>query len=312
MYGIITRESLQSVRNRAVRKNAPAACGLASPDFTILQRNERSMYKLLLVTDREDIQTMFRSQIRWGRLNCREPYLAANPQEAIDLLNTKAIDAVGYRLEKQDAFPLTKFLRYGRPSLPIFQVCDQKDAQTVALKQMVSVLDRLHSDLFDDYYDEEAMLTLQRDELIHALLAGELTDWDAVTREMKLVRSHVSLDQPCVLYEIDMPQGEVYLAEHRGHAQRRLESALRNNFFGRYVEGIYYAVSVLTPRHIRIVCMPMHGQEPETPEALGARTDAHIQESIQRIKEYLDLDMEVTESAWLNSVKDLLSQEQTK
>ena len=57
---------------------------------------------------------------------------------------------------------------------------------------------------------------------------------------------------------------------------------------------------------IRIVCMPMHGKEPETIDALGAMTDAHIRDSIQRIKEYLDLDMQVTESAWLGSVQELL------
>lgn len=265
------------------------------------------MYKLLLVTDRADILSLFRDQIDWAPLGCRAPYTAATVQEAIDLLNTKAIDAVGYRLENQDAFPLTKFLRYGRPSLPIFEVCDQKQRQMVALKQMTAVLGRLHSDFYDDYYDEEAMLTIQRDEVVHQLLAGEMTDWEAVKREMKLIRSHVSLDKPCILYDIDMPQGEVYLSEHRGHAQQRLESALRNNFFGRYVEGIYYAVAVLTPRHIRIVCMPMHGQEPETPEAMGTRTDAHIAESIQRIKEFLDLDMEVTRSAWLESLQGLVN-----
>ena len=264
------------------------------------------MYKLLLVTDRTDIQAMFRDKINWARLDCRAPYFAYGPQEAIDLLNSKAIDAVGYRLEKQDAFPLTKFLRYGRPSLPIFEVNDDPQKQMVALRQLTAVLNRLHSDIYDDYYDEEAMLTIQRDELVHQLLAGELTDWESVKREMKLIRSHVSLDQPCVLYDIDMPQGEVYLSEHRGHAQQRLESALRNNFFGRYVEGIYYAVAVLTPRHIRIVCMPMHGQEKETPEAMGKRTDAHIAESIQRIKEFLDLDMEVTRSAWMESLQGLL------
>ena len=273
---------------------------------------EGRMYKLLLVTDREDILSLFRDQVDWPRLNCRAPYVAGDPQEAIALLNSKPIDAVGYRLERQDAFPLTKFLRYGRPSLPIFEVCGDLDRQLAALRQTVSVLDRLHADAYDDYYDEEAMLTIQRDELVHALLAGEMRDWEAVKREMKLIRSHVSLDQPCVLYEIDMPQGEVYLSEHQGHAQQRLESALRNNFFGRYVDGIYYAVAVLTPRHIRIVCMPTHGHEPESPDALGARTDAHIAESIQRIKEFLDLDMNVTQSAWLDSVKGLLGQAQTE
>lgn len=264
------------------------------------------MYKLLLVTDREDLRSQLRDQMNWTGLNCRTPYTAASPQEAIDLLNSKPIDAVGYRFFHTDGMQLTKFLRYGRPSLPIFQVCENCETQTVVIKQTVNVLDRLHQDYADEYYDEEAMLTLQRDELVHSLLAGELRDWDGVMREMKLIRAHVSLDKPCVLYEIDMPQGEVYLSEHQGHAQQRLESALRNNFFGRYVEGIYYAVAVLTPRHIRIVCMPMHGQAPETQEDFGARTDAHINESIQMIKEYLDLDMMVVESAWLDSLKDLL------
>ncbi len=264
------------------------------------------MYKLLLVTDREDLRAQFRDQIDWARLNCRAPYMASSPQEAIDLLNSKPIDAVGYRFFTMDGMQLTKFLRYGRPSLPIFLVCETVEQQTPVLEQTVSVLNRLRQDTSDTYYDEETMLTLQRDELIHSLLAGEMRDWEGVLREMKLIRAHVSLDKPCVLYEIDMPQGEVYLSEHHGPAQERLESALRNNFFGRYVEGIYYAVAVLTNRHIRVVCMPMHGQAPETQEAFGARTDAHVNESIQKIKEYLDLDLNVTQSAWLDSVKNLL------
>ena len=264
------------------------------------------MYKLLLVTDREDLRTQFIDQIDWAKLNCRVPYMASSPQEAIDLLNSKAIDAVGYRFFSTDGMQLTKFLRYGRPSLPIFQICDTSEKETEMIAQTVSVLNRLRADYADSYYDEETMLTLQRDALIHSLLAGEMCDWDSVMREMKLIRAHVSLDEPCVLYEIDMPQGDVYLSEHRGRAQQRLESALRNNFFGRYVEGIYYAVAVLTPRHIRLVCMPMHGQDPQTMDEFGARTDAHVSESIQKIKEYLDLDMTVTQSAWLNSVQDLL------
>lgn len=264
------------------------------------------MYKLLLVTDREDLLSQFRDQINWTGLGCRPPYEASCPQDAIEMLNSKAIDAVGYRFFQTDGMPLTKFLRYGRPSLPIFQICSTPGDQETVVRQTVSVLDKLHGDYADGYYDEEAMLTLQRDEVVHALLAGEIRDWPSLIREMKLIRAHVSLDEPCVLYEIDMPQGDVYLSEHRGHAQQRLESALRNNFFGRYVEGIYYAVAVLTPRHIRIVCLPMHGQKPESRESLGARTDAHINESIQKIKEYLDLDMTVLQSAWLDSAKDLL------
>ncbi len=265
------------------------------------------MYKLLLVTDQADARALFRDQMDWAKTNFRPPLIASSAQEGIDLINSKAIDAVGYRFaSKADAMPLKRFLRYGRPSLPIFTVCDSVSQQQLVLKELSAVLDRLHADFADDYYDEEAMLTIQRDELVHALLCGQLQDWDAVKRSFKLIRSHVSLDHPSILYEIDMPQGDVYLAGHSGQAEKRLESALRNNFFGRYVDGIYYAVAVLTPRHIRVVCLPMHGKEPETIEALGAMTDAHIRDSIQKIKEYLDLDLQVTQSAWLDSVQDLL------
>ena len=264
------------------------------------------MYKLLLATDRDDLRDMFLKNIDWKKAGFRSPLIASTAQEGIDLLNSKAVDAVGYCFEREDPRPLKRFLRYGRPSLPIYSVCDTPEKQMQVLREMTRVLDRLHADFSDDYYDEEAMLTIQRDELVHALLSESLKDWEAVKRSFKLIRSHVSLDHPSILYEIDMPQGDVYLAGHSGHAQERLESALRNNFFGRYVNGVYYAVAVLTPRHIRVVCMPMHGKEPESIEALGAMTDAHIQESIQKIKEYLDLDMTVVESAWLSSLQELL------
>ena len=103
------------------------------------------MYKLLLVTDREDLRSQFRDQIDWARLNCRSPYMASSPQEAIDLLNSKAIDAVGYRFFSTDGMQLTKFLRYGRPSLPIFQVCETAEKETEMLAQTVSVLNRLRA-----------------------------------------------------------------------------------------------------------------------------------------------------------------------
>ena len=70
---------------------------------------------------------------------------------------------------------------------------------------------------FADDYDADAMLRLQRDELIHSLLAGELNDWPMVERELKLIRARFDASKPCILYEVDMPQGDVYLSEHHGH-----------------------------------------------------------------------------------------------
>ena len=175
------------------------------------------------------------------------------------------------------------------------------------LGELVRLLNRLRADFSDDYYDEETMLTMQRDELVRNLLAGQLHDYDVLERELKLIRSRIDPARTGLLYEIDLPQGDVYLSEHRGHAQQRLESALRNNFFGRYVDGIGYAVAVLTPRHIRLVCMPMQSDIPETAEAFAQRADEHVHDSIQRIKEYLDLDMTIMQTLWLDGLKELLT-----
>ena len=77
------------------------------------------------------------------------------------------------------------------------------------------------------------------------------------------------------------------------------------------MEGIFYAVSVLTPRHIRLVCIPMMNEAPESPESFAARADEHVQDSIARIKEYLDLDMEVHSSAWLSGLREFIEIEKT-
>lgn len=262
------------------------------------------MYKLLLVTDQENIRHMFQHQIDWTALQCREPLIADSAGEAIEYLGSRAIDAVGYFMDRSKGRDLIHFLICSRPSLPIYQVVEDLDKQLMILKEMQTVLNRLHADFSDDYYDEETMLNLQRDELTHNMLCGAIEHWENLERGLKLIRSKADINGACVLYEIDLPQGEVYVSEHR-HAQERLESALRNNFFGRYVEGIYYAVAVLTPRHIRLVCIPMVGKPAESNEAFAARADRHVQENIQRIKEYLDLDMRILQSVWLSSLREL-------
>lgn len=263
------------------------------------------MYKLLLVTDQENIRSLFQHQIDFDKLYCKQPLIVETADEAIECLKSRAIDAVGYFLDRQKGRALIDYLICSRPSLPIFEVVDDVEKQIKILMETKIVLNRLHADFADDYYDEETMLNMQRDELTHNMLSGNIDSLETLERGLKLTRFRLDAHGTCVLYEIDLPQGEVYVTEHR-HAQERLESALRNNFFGRYVDDIYYAVAVLTPRHIRLVCIPMLGKETEENEAFAARADRHVQETIQMIKEYLDLDMQVVQSAWLHGLKELV------
>ncbi len=248
------------------------------------------MYKILLATDREQIRSLFHRQT-WPFLGFSEPLYAGDSAKAISLLNSKAIDAIGFYFDAPMADELTKFLHYERPSLPVFMVCEDEEKQRTVLREMASVLNKMHSDMADAPYDDEMMRNMLRDELMHRLLSGEVEDFSVAERQLKLIRSHLSMTRPCKVYELDMPQGEVYVSEHT-NAMERLERALRNNFFGRYVDRIYYAVAVLTPRYIRVAALPQAGIDQEQHD-FEARADSHVSESLGMIKEYLNLDIDI-------------------
>ncbi len=264
------------------------------------------MYKLLLATDRDDIASQFK-KIDWPSLGFHEPLYAADPEEAIRLLQTKGLDAVGFYFLDREAKLLSSYLHTERPSLPVYSVSEDLQQQQVIILELRSVLNRLHSDMADTPYDDDAMRLMMRDELVHSLLCGEIVDFSVVERQLKLIRSHVSSTRPCMVYELDMPQGEIYMSEHL-HAADRLERALRNNFFGRYVDHIFYAIAVLTPRHIRLAAVPEAGLEQDLAD-YERRANEHVAQSIEMIKEYLNLDINVEESGMIRSLRSFCEDE---
>lgn len=258
------------------------------------------MYKLLLATDREDIVAQF-GKMDWAGLGFHGPYVASSSSEAIHLLQTKGLDAIGFYFTDNEAKMLSSYLHTERPSLPVFSVSEDPEKQRVIILELRAVLNRLHADISDVPYDDDAMRTMMRDELFHSLLCGEITDFSVVERQLKLIRSHVSATRPCMVYEMDMPQGEIYMSEHVNAADR-LERALRNNFFGRYVDHIFYAVAVLTPRHIRVAGIPEAGLEQDLND-YEKRANAHVADSIDMIKEYLNLDINIAECGMIRSLR---------
>lgn len=260
------------------------------------------MYKLLLATDQEDIKTCF-EQFDWDTLGFRAPYYAASSEEAIELLNSCAIDAVGYHFESQSGIALSQFLRYERPSLSIFTVQHSPEKQKTILRELGDMMRRLHTDCADEPYDDETMRGLMRDELVHNLLCGCIQDFAVVERQLKLIRAHVSATRPCMVFELDMPQGDVYLNAHH-NALDRLERALRLNFFGGYIDRIYFAVALVTTRHFRVVAIPKAGEDQDAAD-FERRALEHVQDSIDRVEEYLDLDMRIEDKHMVSSLKAL-------
>ena len=112
------------------------------------------------------------------------------------------------------------------------------------------------------------------------------------------------MDRPCFVIDFDLPQGEIYLSDRWHYGRERLENALRSNFFGRYVDNIYYGVAVLTTRHIRLfACQRRDSQEDL--EAINQRVQRHVEKTVADIKEYLDLDLNIEQYTVLRNIGEI-------
>ncbi|MBQ7455769.1 MAG: hypothetical protein IJS53_04935 [Clostridia bacterium] len=249
------------------------------------------MYRLLIATKESRMLDELNEAVSWNSLSFRPPMIVSTAEEAIETMETKRVDCVAYLLDSQEARKLSNYLNTMRPSLPVFELQRTVEGQTRIIRDMRRILDRVHADFSDEIVDEETVMAMLRDELMHRLLAGEIQDEETLRCQLQMLRAHLSPEKECVLYEFDLPQGEIYLNAQWRYGSERLENALRSNFFGRYYEDLYYIVAVLNPRLIRLVVCQRVDRENEPTESLVERADQHVTQTIENIKEYLGLDM---------------------
>lgn len=266
------------------------------------------MYRILIAVQETAAFEQMNAEIDWQSFNFHAPMIVSSADEAIAMMESKRVDCIAYILSKYDAHKLDGYLRSVRPSLPVFQIKRNVESQQNVLRDLLRVLDRLHSDMSDEVYEESVVLDIIRDELTHNLLAGEIHSVSTLRGRLEMLRSYVSLEKKCVMYDFDMPQGEVYLMNQWHYGSERLENALRNNFFGRYYDNLYYCVAVLTPRHIRVLaCQRIEGEDEETDKLLES-TDMHVSQAVENIKEYLGLDLLLAETHVLDNMTALVQE----
>lgn len=264
------------------------------------------MYKLLLVTDREEVIDTFAKVQNLADMMMDPVTVIRDIPEAIAYLERNAVDAVGYSFRLTDPAPLHTYLMDVRPSMPIFQTHHHDNTLHDELIRVRAFLDRMRMDDSQEGMDEAQALQYLRDELMHRLLAREIPSPAELKSRLKLVRAqNISTDKPAFLFDFDMPQGELYLDGRWRYGRQRLESALRNNFIGRYADGIHYGVAMLSPRHIRLIACQEKGGSDEDPQDCERRVRAYVDDKVARIKQYLDLELELEQFTVLSSINEI-------
>ncbi|MDO5022540.1 MAG: hypothetical protein Q4E07_04295 [Eubacteriales bacterium] len=262
------------------------------------------MYKLLLVTDNENVRNAFNQIDNWGQLMFRPVTILSDAEEALRYLNSHVVDAIGYAFVSQDPSPIQQYIT-DHPSLPVFQTHQRGQALLDELNRIREFLDQMHREDADSY-DEMFVFQMLRDELMAQLLKGQINSEEELVARIKLVRANVSLTMQCYLFDFDLPQGEVYLNDRWHYGAERLQYALRNNFFGKYIDDVYYDVAVLSPRHIRLFAGPAFNTD-LTDEEIKQKVMQRVETVLEDIKDYLDLDLDLESTTVLNSMKDLIN-----
>ncbi len=251
------------------------------------------MYKLLLATDQRDIQNVFSEIDDWESRGFRGPRVVSSAQEAIACLEKHHVDAIAFCLKAQEEAELYQKLKESYPDLPIFQTARNAAKQLAIVNDLRLLLNRTHLDFSNDDYSLADMMTLCRHEFMHNLLAGQISDTESALSKMSLLRCRFAADKPCVLLDMELPQGDEYLAGRWHYGSERLEVALRN-FFGAELGTLQFYVAVATPNLIRLLACPPVGEDTaQEEESLTGMVVEHVQEAILQIRDYLDLEMRI-------------------
>lgn len=263
------------------------------------------MYKILLVTDRPEVLDAFTSVDTWENLGFRTPRICNTAESAIACLKAHHVDGIGIALDPEQEDLLTAHLMAFYPILPIFAVSGDATRNLESVTELRSLLNRTHADFSNDNFGEADMLQVCRHDFFRALLSGQIGTKEEVVQHMRLLRSRMDPNAPCVLVDLNLPDGTGYLSGRWHYGTDRLEVALRN-FFGAEFHGMRMVAAVVAPDHVRLLCCPMLGvPQAEEDESITSLVSEHTLEAMDQARTYLDLELCLTSIRVLPSVTAL-------
>ena len=127
------------------------------------------MYKLLLVTDRQDVRQAYESITNWGQMMLRPITIIDSVEEGLEYLRRNSVDALGYCLANDDVAAMRQYVA-DHPSLPVFQSHTDPSLLVEEMQRTRRFLDRMHMDDSDEVFEEKVALQMLRDELMNQQL----------------------------------------------------------------------------------------------------------------------------------------------
>ena len=134
------------------------------------------MYKLLLVSDREEILNAFDQIENWERHGFKKPHIRHDYEGMLDSLAKHHADGISIAVVPEEAKKIYPYLQANYPNVPIFEAGETEDEILRYLNELNILLNRIHADFSNDGFTEIDMLMECRHEFFRKLLTSRIAD----------------------------------------------------------------------------------------------------------------------------------------
>ena len=245
------------------------------------------MYKLLLVSDKEDIRSLYERFGEWETLGFERPTVAADAQAGIDSLKGSRYDAVSWLLSVSEG---KRFFAYLSRQPEMLGMETARDEERLR-REIGSARRTLSSrDAARKMKQVDDVTRALQWEFFSDLLRGTAYDREKIDERMRSLKmSLVDASRPIATSSFRLPQGDYFLAEVWRYGRDRLENALKN-IFECYDGEMIYVLLIINPHHMRMVGLPTREM---TADEVNTRLKQHLTRCEGMLKEYFELTLDV-------------------
>lgn len=241
------------------------------------------MYKLLLVSDKEEIRSLYQHYSEWENLGFERPTIAANAQEGIEKLSKSRFDAISWLLSVSEGKRLFAYLSRRPEMLGMETARDE-----ARLRREISNARRLLSarDAGRRNKQVDDLTRAMQGEFLCDLLRGATYDQTKIDERMRSLKM-TNLDgaRPVAMSSFRLPQGDYFLSEVWRYGRERLENALKN-IFENGDPRMSFVLLIINPHHMRLIALP---QEEMSKEDVRAQMMMHLERCQSSLDEYFEL-----------------------
>ena len=231
------------------------------------------MYKLLLVSDKEEIRSLYRHYAEWNTLGFEQPAIAENAQQGIDLLGHNRYDAISSLLSVSEG---KKFFSYlsRRPEMLGMETARDEERlrkEISAARRALSTRDASRQNKQVDDYTKAL-----QGEFFCDLLRGAAFDRAKIDERMQSLK-------------IETLDARRPLAEVWRYGRERLENALKN-IFENGDPKMAFVLLIINPHHMRLIALP---REEMSKEDVYDMMLAHLARCQTSLEQYFELDLSI-------------------